>query len=85
MRIKHLLGRARDFKTRSKCCTGCVCGTGRRRKYKRGGSVRGKIVSVGSFLNRNKARIGTAAMAALWAHRQYKSRQNALARFDPLF
>jgi hypothetical protein len=60
-------------------------GMGRRRRYKRGGSIRGKIVSIGSFLNRNKGKIATAAMGALWAKNQYNARQNRLLRAEPLF
>lgn len=83
--MRHLLKKAKAFKSRSIHCTACRTGTGRKRRYKHGGSVRGKIVSIGQFLNRHKAKIGTVALGALWLNRQHRMHRNALARMDPLF
>ena len=88
MRIKHLLGRARAFKTRSKCCAGCASGMGmgRRRRYKRGGSIRSAAASVGKYIYKQRNKIAAAAaLGAAYANHRGNIHSGNIMRSRPLF
>jgi len=87
MNLRHLLKRARAFKSMARSCASkSSCGAGRRRKYKRGGSIRGKLASVGKLMYKHRNKIAAAAAlgAAVAQHRGNIQRGNII-RSQPLF
>jgi len=90
MKIKYLLGKARAFKTRSRCCSNrCMSmrtSIGRKRRYKRGGSIRGKLSSMGKFIYKHRNKLAAAAaVGAAFARQRNSINASNLIRSQPLF
>lgn len=88
MKLKYLLRRAKLFKTRSRRCSSCCMGMvmKKRRMYKRGGSIRSKVSSVGKYIYKHRNKIAAAAALGA-AYGKYRGDINAgnLIRSQPLF
>jgi len=88
MKLRYLLRRARTFKTRSRGCASCCRSMGviRKRRYKKGGSIRSIASSVGKFIYKHRNKIAAAAaMGAAYGKYRGDISSGNLARSVPLF
>ena len=86
MNLRQLLKRARAFKTRSRSCPTCRSGSGSKRRYKRGGSIRGKLASAGKYMYKHRNKIAAAAaLGAALAQHSGRIHSGNIIRSQPLF